>query len=91
MLKRQANVIESPYGEDQPLAKRAMSEDPSVYSTLKRDESLEAKRLRADRLDDSLRMHQEILKNSPLLKKQMDRHGTGFRHSYKCIKTEPTD
>ncbi|XP_076444471.1 uncharacterized protein LOC143282682 isoform X2 [Babylonia areolata] len=92
ILKRQANVVESPYGDD-PLPKRAHSEDhgSSVYPHMRREESLEALRLRADRLDDSLRMHQEILQNSPLLKKQLDRHGTGFRHSYNPVKAEPGD
>ena len=92
ILKRQANVIETPYG-DEPLPKRAHSEDHgnSIYPHMRREESLEALRMRADRLDDSLRMHQEILQNSPLLKKQLDRHGTGFRHSYNPVKSEPAD
>lgn len=91
VLKRQANVVESHYG-DEPMTKRAHSEDhPSLYPHLSRGDSLEALRMRADRLDDSLRMHQEILANSPLLKKQMDRHGTGFRHSFNPVKAEPKD
>lgn len=92
ILKRQANVVDAHYG-DEHFPKRCLSEDLNhlPFSALRRDDSLEAKRLHADRLDDSLRKHQEILQNSPLLKKQMDRHGTGFRKSYHRVKSEPVD
>ncbi|RUS81123.1 hypothetical protein EGW08_011109 [Elysia chlorotica] len=62
-----------------------------------RKESPEAKKARAERLADSLRYHQEILQNSPLIKKPGERNFSGFRHCYAntvhnhSVKPEPLD
>ncbi|GFO05643.1 hypothetical protein PoB_003214800 [Plakobranchus ocellatus] len=62
-----------------------------------RKESPEAKKARAERLADSLRYHQEILQNSPLIKRPGERNFSGFRHCYAntvhnhSVKPEPLD
>ena len=61
-------------------------------------ESAEQKKARAERLDHSLRYHQEILHNSPLIKRPGERNFSGFRHCYantihggSHLKPEPLD
>ncbi|XP_005108675.1 uncharacterized protein LOC101859972 [Aplysia californica] len=101
VLKRQAHVIEpcAMYPENLTVKR---PRDDNLQATnlsmkpLKKTESQEAKRARADRLADSLRYHQEILQNSPLIKRPGERNFSGFRHCYantvgNSVKPEPLD
>ncbi|GFS17584.1 potassium channel tetramerisation domain containing 15b [Elysia marginata] len=68
-----------------PLSMGGTSIAPAPTTTsvgLIRKESPEAKKARAERLADSLRYHQEILSNSPLIKRPGERNFSGFRHCY---------
>lgn len=99
VLKRQPNVMDTSMFPENLTVKRDHEELQATnlsMKPLKQVESLEAKRARAERLTDSLRVHQEILQNSPLIKRPGERNFSGFRHSYanslsSSVKSEPQD
>lgn len=99
VLKRQANVMDSSMYPENLTVKRVCEEIQATnlsMKPMKKVESPEAKRARADRLTDSLRYHQEILQNSPLIKRPGERNFSGFRHCYantvsSAVKAEPLD
>ncbi|CAG5123115.1 unnamed protein product [Candidula unifasciata] len=99
VLKRQANVNDSSMYPENLTVKRVCEEIQATnlsMKPLKKVETAEAKKARADRLSDSLRYHQEILQNSPLIKRPGERNFSGFRHCYantvtSAVKAEPLD
>lgn len=99
VLKRQAHVLDTGMYPENLTVKRDHDDNQATnlsMKPLKKMESLEAKRARADRLADSLRYHQEILQNSPLIKRPGERNFSGFRHCYAntvshAVKVEPLD
>lgn len=99
VLKRQANVMDSNMFPENLTVKRVYDDEEATnlsLKPLKKVESPEAKRARAERLADSLRVHQEILQNSPLIKRPGERNFSGFRHCYantvaNQVKPEPLD
>ena len=103
VLKRQSHVIVEPglYPAPENLSiKRAREEHVQATNLsmkpLKKTESPEQKKMRTDRLTESLRYHQEILQNSPLIKRPGERNFSGFRHCYantigSNLKPEPLD
>ncbi|KAI8792120.1 hypothetical protein BgiMline_016439 [Biomphalaria glabrata] len=99
VLKRQAHVLDSSMYPENLTVKRETEDIQATNLSMKpfkKTESQEAKRARADRLADSLRYHQEILQNSPLIKRPGERNFSGFRHCYantvnNTVKAEPLD
>lgn len=99
VLKRQAHVLDTGMYPENLTLKRMQDDSQATnlsMKPLKKIESPEAKRARADRLADSLRYHQEILQNSPLIKRPGERNFSGFRHCYantvsNAVKAEPLD
>ncbi|CAG5127030.1 unnamed protein product [Candidula unifasciata] len=99
VLKRQANVMDTSMYPENLTVRRDHEELQATnlsMKPLKQVESSEAKRARAERLTDSLRVHQEILQNSPLIKRPGERNFSGFRHCYantvsSTVKSEPLD